>query len=261
MITCTILGCGPSSGVPLLTGDWGLCDPQNPKNMRTRMSLLVQHVDGSTLLVDASPDVRTQILKAQCQRIDALMVTHDHFDHTGGLDDLRPLFFRGSRRLIPSHMSQVTLESLQNRFAYLLNMQGEDRPQSLYPPFLHPQVITDHTFHAGSMKVTTFRQDHGTMDSLGLRIGNMAYSTDVVSLTEEMETNLEGLDVWFVDCMSRDPRPTHSHVAQTLSWIERFKPKKAYLIHMDRSLDYDTLCNELPSHIHPAYDGLQVRVD
>ena len=237
MITCTILGCGPSSGVPLITGDWGACDPENPRNARTRMSMLIQHTDGTTLLVDTSPDVRAQLMREHCTRIDALMITHDHFDHTGGLDELRPYFFRSNRTIIPAHMDQVTLNSLKRRFGYLLNEVGVDLPEELYPPFLHPQVIQDDTFHVGPMKVTTFRQDHGTMDSLGLRMGNMAYTTDVVNLTPQMEENLSDLDVWFVDCMSRDQRPTHSHVAQTLGWIERFKPKKAFLIHMDRSLD------------------------
>ena len=224
------------------------------------MSMLVTHEAGTTLLVDASPDVRTQLLAAGCQRLDGLLVTHDHYDHTGGLDELRPYFFRSGRRLIPAYMNLATLGSLQQRFGYLLNTAGIDLVNELYPPFLHPMDVGEGGFSLGALHLKTFRQDHGTMDSLGLRIGNMAYSTDVVNLTSEMEENLEGLDLWFVDCMSRDVRPTHSNLTQTLRWIERFKPKQAYLIHMDRSLDYDMLCRELPAHVRPAYDGLQVIV-
>ena len=262
MLTCTILGCGPSSGVPLIIGEWGLCDPSNPKNFRKRMSMLVEHTDGTTLLVDTSPDVRVQLLAAQCKRVDALFVTHDHFDHTGGLDELRPYFFLSGRQVIPAYMNEATSRSLHHRFGYLFKASGAETTDQLYPPFLEPHVLEDSLsqFQVGSLKIKTFRQDHGTMDSLGLRIGNMAYSTDVVNLTPEMEESLYGLDVWFVDCMSRDKRPTHSHVAQTLAWIDRFKPKQAYLIHMDRSLDYDVLCAELPAHVRPAYDGFQVKI-
>jgi phosphoribosyl 1,2-cyclic phosphate phosphodiesterase len=262
MLTCTILGCGPSSGVPLITGEWGLCNPANPKNFRKRMSLLVEHTDGTTLLVDASPDTRSQLLEAQCKRLDGLLVTHDHFDHTGGLDELRPYYFLSGRKRIPAYMNQATLTSLQSRFEYLFNVPGVEGGNELYPPLFEAHVLKEGVcvFQVGSIQAKTFRQDHATMDSLGLRIGNMAYSTDVVNLTPEMEESLDGLDVWFVDCLNREQRPTHSHLAQTLSWIERFKPKKAYLIHMDRSLDYDVLCAQLPDHVRPAYDGLKVRV-
>lgn len=258
----TLLGCGPSSGVPLLTGDWGRCDPNNPKNRRTRTSLLVQEeTEGTTLLIDASPDVRHQLLRENCERLDGVVITHDHFDHSGGLDELRPFFFRRQKRFIPMYATKETARSLQARFDYLLKREGGQLSE-IYPPFLEMQIFPFDrgSFSLGGLEVETFRQDHGALDSLGLRIGNVAYSTDVVNLTAEMEASLEGLDVWFVDCMSEEPRPTHAHLEKTLSWIEQFKPKQAYLIHMDRFLDYESLCKKLPPGVFPGYDGMIVTI-
>ena len=256
----TILGCGPSGGVPLSCGVWGNCDPSNPKNHRTRTSAAVELKDGMSLLIDVSPDIRQQLLRESCERVDAVLLTHDHFDHTGGLDDLRPFFYHQGKKKIPVYSNHQTLESLQARFPYMIHSSG-DAAQSLYPQFIETYCIDYGYFDINGIKIKAFKQDHGHMETIGYRIDNFAYSTDVKYLTHEMEESLYDLDVWLVDCMSLTPKPTHSHLEQTLEWIERFSPKSAYLIHMDPSIDYDHICSLLPDNVWASYDGLCIDVE
>jgi phosphoribosyl 1,2-cyclic phosphate phosphodiesterase len=255
----TILGCGPSGGVPLSCGVWGNCDPTNPKNYRTRTSAWVELDDGTSLLIDVSPDIRQQLLRESCDRVDFVLLTHDHFDHTGGLDDLRPFFYHQGQKRIPVYSNRETIESLHTRFAYMFTQKGESA-SSLYAQFIETYCIDYGFFDINGTKVKAFKQDHGSMATIGYRIGNVAYSTDVKSLTEDMEKSLHGLDVWLVDCMSLTPKPTHSHLEQTLEWIERFSPKMAYLIHMDPSIDYDHISRLLPSNVFASYDGLCINL-
>jgi len=250
-----ILGCGASGGVPLIVGEWGMCDPQNPKNRRRRASISVEE-NGTTLLVDTSPDLREQCLEAGIQKINAVLYTHDHADHTHGIDDLRP-FSHVEKMPIPLYGNTETINFLQNRFGYAFPLV--DSPPFIYRPFVTAHII-EGPFKVGDITVTPFEQNHGYSISMGYRFGKVAYSTDVVALDEKAFKTLEGVDTWIVDCIAMKPRPTHSHVAQTLEWIKRVQPRQAYLTHMSGLLDYDKLMSILPEGVLPAYDGLVIDV-
>jgi len=253
----TILGCGPSGGVPLIGGDWGACDPANPRNRRRRASILLEE-GASTLLVDTSPDMRTQLLDAGIGRVDAILYTHAHADHTHGIDEIRSLN-RASRHALPIYGSAETLAEIRRRFGYIFAPVNPLYAAVFYKPALEPHVISG-PFKAAGIPVTPFVQDHGSVTSLGFRVGGVAYSTDLVRLNDAGFAALEGVDTWIVDCYRREPHPTHTHLAQTLEWIARVRPRRAFLTHMDGVLDYETLRRELPPGIEPAYDGLQIEV-
>lgn len=246
----TILGCGTSGGVPRIGNDWGDCDPANPKNRRRRVSILVEH-ENTVVLVDTSPDMREQCLDAGLEHLDAVLYTHDHADHSHGLDELRPLAYRNKRE-IPVYGSAETLSTLERRFDYAFAPKSE-----YFRPFVAAKVI-DGPFDVGAVSVIPFAQHHGDKTSLGFRFGRIAYSTDVVELPEESFDTLQGVDVWIVDALQRRPHPTHSHLAQTLEWIERVKPKRAILTHMTLDMDYATLSAELPVGVEPGFDGLEI---
>jgi phosphoribosyl 1,2-cyclic phosphate phosphodiesterase len=251
-----ILGCGSSGGVPLAGGVWGKCDPSEPRNRRRRVSILIEHA-GSTILIDTSPDLREQLLDAGTQRLDAVLYTHAHADHLHGLDDLRG-FNRLMRRPIPVYASAQTLADIARRFDYVFT--PIEPGGSIYKPSLTPHAI-DGPFELAGLTVTPFDQDHGYSRTLGFRIGDMAYSTDVVELDDKAFAVLAGVELWIVDCLRYTPHPTHSHLEKTLSWIERVKPRRAVLTHMDVDLDYATLCREVPEGVEPGYDGLVIELD
>ncbi len=248
----TVLGCGSSGGVPTAGGDWGICDPLEPKNQRLRPSILVEHYD-THLLVDTGPDMRQQLLRAQPPKIDAVLYTHCHADHTHGFDDLRYLNMR-QKQAMNIYGDAHTVAEIQTRFAYAFEPKGEGQ-------FYRPSVlvnIVNGPFQVRNIQVQPFVQDHGYSKSLGFRFGSFAYSTDVKNLDEAAFKILEGVEVWIVDAVREEPHPVHSHVAQTLEWIERVKPGRAYLTHMNHLLDYRNLVNKLPRHVEPAYDGLVI---
>lgn len=251
----TILGCGASGGVPLITGEWGVCDPKNPKNRRRRASISVKRKD-TTLLVDTSPDLREQCISAHIKRIDAVLYTHDHADHTHGIDDLRP-FLHAYKTPLPLYGDRGTIDFLKSRFEYAFPQ--EDLTPDIYRAFVTPHII-EGPFHVGDIFVQPFLQGHGYSTSLGYRFEKIAYSTDVIELGEEAFNVLEGVEVWIVDCITMDPRPTHAHLAKTLEWIKRVRPRQAYLTHMSHLLDYEKLLKELPKGVEPAYDGLVIEV-
>lgn len=251
----TILGCGASGGVPLITGEWGRCNPENPKNRRRRVSIAVEEGE-TTLLVDTSPDLREQCLAAGIQKIDGIVYTHDHADHTHGIDDLRPFLF--PRKMpIPLYGNIETINFLKNRFAYAFPAD-EMRPD-IYRAFVVAHVI-DGPFQLGEISIIPFVQGHGFSTSIGYRFGKVAYSTDVVDLENAAFKTLEGIDTWIVDCIAMDPRPTHAHLDKTLEWVKRVNPRQAYLTHMSHLLDYDKLIEILPKGVKPAYDGLVIEV-
>jgi phosphoribosyl 1,2-cyclic phosphate phosphodiesterase len=251
----TVLGCGPSWGVPALGPDWGRCDPADPRNRRRRCSLLVES-RGTNLLIDLAPELRQQLLDADVARVDAALLTHAHADHLHGIDDLRmasPL----ERPEIPLFATPETLREVEQRFGYALRPVPPDR--RVYRPALTPHEVVGR-FVAAGLPVVPFTQSHGYSLTTGYRIGALAYSTDVVELDEAAFAVLAGVELWVVDCLRRTAHPTHSHLAKTLAWIARAKPRRAVLTHMDQSLDYRELTAELPPGVEPGYDGLAIEL-
>ena len=246
----TVLGCGGSGGVPLVGNEWGRCNPANPRNRRRRVSILVE-TSGIGILIDASPDLRAQLLDAGVSELDAVLFTHHHADHCHGLDDLRFLVYR-RKAPIPAFMDAETQAVLTLRFGYAFTSSCP--PDGLYRPLLEDRVI-DGDFAAAGLCVKPFVQGHGQGRSLGFRIGDMAYSTDVSDLDDAAFAALDGVQLWIVDCLQDTPHPTHSHTEQTLAWIERLNPARALLTHMNHKLDYDELKSRCPEGVEPAYDG------
>jgi len=253
----TMLGCGPSWGVPRIGNEWGACDPENPKNRRSRVSVLVEE-GGARILIDTSPDLRAQLLAADVRGLDAVIFTHAHADHLHGIDDLRAVN-RLMRRPLPIYADAGTLAEIRTRFGYVLGPAEYGGKAGFYKPVLEPHEIAG-PFQAAGVAVTPFAQDHGFSMTLGLRIGRFAYSTDAIRLDERAFDALAGTELWIVDCMRREPHVTHSHLAQTLDWIARVKPRRAILTHMDESLDYETLRRTLPAGVEPGYDGLILEI-
>jgi phosphoribosyl 1,2-cyclic phosphate phosphodiesterase len=249
----TMLGSGPSWGVPRIGNDWGACDRFNPRNRRRRVSVLVEEA-GSILLIDTSPDLREQLLDARITRLDAVLFTHAHADHLHGIDDLRSVN-QLMKKMLAVYASPETLQEIRARFGYVFGAMDFAQHTSYYKPALEPHVI-DGPFRAAGFDVVPFVQDHGFSKTLGFRIGRFAYSTDVINLDDDAFAALRGVDLWIVDCIRRRPHVTHSHLEKTLQWIARVKPKRAILTHMDESLDYATLARELPAGVEPGYDGL-----
>lgn len=243
-----ILGCGTSTGVPRINGDWGACDPNEPKNRRSRGSIVVEQGD-TRLLIDTSPDLRNQFLTNGLSWITSVIWTHDHADQTHGLDDLRILAYTAGQRVI-GYADEFTLQRLKRKFGYCF-VTADDG----YPPIIEPKLI-EGPFRVGEIDVTPFRQDHGKIHSLGFRFGDLAYSNDVVGLDDAAFAALAGVKLWIVDALRYTPHPTHSHLAQTLEWIARVKPERAVLTNMHVDLDYNKLRSELPPGVEPAYDGM-----
>lgn len=249
----TMLGCGASTGVPTIGPDWGRCDPNDPRNRRRRVSVLVE-IGNIAILIDTSPDLREQLIDARVSRLDAVVVTHAHADHLHGIDDLRPIN-RMMQSPIPLYADARTLAEIDRRFGYVLEPIPE--PGRYYKPTLAPHEI-DGPFEIAGIAIVPFAQDHGFSTTLGLRIGSFAYSTDVTELDDAAFAAIAGVELWIVDCLRREPHPTHAHLAKTLAWIARVKPRRAVLTHMDQSLDYRELSAELPSGVEPGQDGLVV---
>ena len=260
-ISFRILGCGSSGGVPRLDGDWGVCDPGNPKNRRTRCSFLVKKTSdtGETnVLIDTSPDMRAQLIDAGVTWLDAILYSHDHADQTHGIDDVRAMVYAKQKR-IEVWMDDATSKTLTDRFSYCFTQAKGTQ---------YPAILNDNRIEVpyrdikiegagGVIEATPFRQIHGNIDSLGFRIGNVAYSSDVSDIPEESFEKLVGLDVWVIDALRRAPHPTHFNLEKALKFIEKLKPKQAILTNLHVDMDYDQLSGELPKHIIPAYDGLE----
>lgn len=247
----TLLGCGSSAGVPAIGPDWGACDPSDPRNRRRRASVLVE-ARGKTVLIDTSPDLREQLLDAGVGALDAVLMTHAHADHLHGIDDLRSVN-RLIQKAIPLYADRPTFDEIASRFGYVLKPIPPGGPY--FKPTVTPHAV-DGPFVAAGLPVRPFLQNHGYSTTLGFRIGALGYSTDVVELDDAAFAALAGIELWIVDCLRYEPHPTHSHLAKTLSWIERVKPRRAVLTHMDRPLDYRELAAKLPPGVEPGIDGL-----
>jgi phosphoribosyl 1,2-cyclic phosphate phosphodiesterase len=259
----TILGCGSSGGVPRPALGWGVCDPNNPKNRRRRTSLLVQRGEAAgvtRVLVDTSPDLREQLLDAEVDWLDGVLYTHEHADHTHGIDDLRALFIK-QRRPVDVYLDEETAKVMLARFGYCFRSP----PGSEYPP-----IVRDHglaagqpitvTGQGGAITALPILQQHGDIASYGFRFGNLAYSCDLSAIPAASVAALNGLDVWIVDALRYRPHPSHFSLDDALSWIERLKPRRAILTNLHADLDYDELRGKLPAHVEPAYDGMTMEV-
>ncbi|WP_289043297.1 MBL fold metallo-hydrolase [uncultured Aliiroseovarius sp.] len=261
-IDFTILGCGSSGGVPRLGGHWGDCDPDNPRNRRSRCSALVTREgnDGGVtrVLIDTSPDMRYQLLREGVGTLDAVVYTHSHADHVHGIDDLRMVVFNLKERL-PVWADGPTQEALLSRFNYaFVQPKGSN-----YPPILDLHMIDGDVVISGAggdIRLTPFLVHHGLMDALGFRIGDLAYLPDVNEIPDPALPALEGLDTFVLDALRRARHPTHFHLDESLEWIARVGAKKGVLTNMHIDLDYATLDAETPDHITPAYDGLKLSI-
>jgi phosphoribosyl 1,2-cyclic phosphate phosphodiesterase len=261
-LSVTILGCGSSGGVPRLGGDWGACDPTDPRNTRRRCSILITREDtgGVTrVLIDTSPDLRSQLLDAGIGELDAVVYTHSHADHTHGIDDLRMIVFNTRRRLTVWADSE-TSEALLHRFSYVfVQPKGSD-----YPPILDLNLLTGpFTVQGagGEIAITPLPVDHGNMAALGFRIGPIAYIPDVSEIPGTTWPHLDGLGLWIIDALRYAPHPTHAHLDRALDWIARAAPRQAILTNMHVDLDYRTVDARTPAHVTPAHDGLTVSFD
>jgi phosphoribosyl 1,2-cyclic phosphate phosphodiesterase len=259
----TILGCGSSGGVPRPALGWGDCDPKNPKNRRRRTSFLIERREASGIthvLVDTSPDLREQLLDAGVDRLDGVLYTHEHADHTHGIDDLRALFIK-QRQLIDVYLDARTGETMRSRFGYCF----ASPPGSEYPP-----IVREHRLSAGQpitiagqggpITALPILQAHGDIASFGFRFGSVAYSCDLSALPPESVAALADLDVWILDALRYRPHPSHLSVADALALIERLKPRRAILTNLHADLDFEVLRAELPANVEPAFDGMAFEI-
>ncbi len=255
----TILGCGHSLGVPVIGCECPVCTSENPKNTRLRVSVLIE-INGLNIVIDTSPDFRQQMLMTNIRKIDAVLYTHDHADHIHGIDDLRQ-FNVIQNDDVQVYSNEEIMESIKKRFAYAF------LPKPLHGSMFRPSISANtfpdvpvHEFMLGEVKITAFEQGHGKSKTLGYRIGNFAYSTDVDRLPETAFEVLEGIECWVVDCLRYTTSYSHSSLENTLKWIGRVKPRQAILTHMAHELDYDKLSTELPAGVFAGYDGMVVEI-
>lgn len=262
-VTVTVLGCGSSGGVPRVGGDWGACDPANPKNRRRRCSILLTRTEGegsTHILVDTSPDMREQVLDAGIPRLDGVWYTHEHADHTHGIDEVRGFYIR-QRERIPVWADVQTADMLRTRFAYCFS----SLPGSDYPPILDLRLIVPNreivsNGAGGQISGIPFPVQHGNITALGFRLGNFAYTPDINGVASEQMHHLENLDTWLVDALRPRSHPSHFSLPETLVWIGRMKPKRAILTNMHLDLDFAKLARELPPHVEPAFDGMRFAI-
>ncbi len=249
-----VLGCGTSTGVPRIGNDWGDCDPQEPRNRRTRVAIVVEGQDGLRLLVDTPTDLRQQLLSTEIARIDGVVWTHDHADHTHGIDDLRPLRM-GRGAPIPGYGADETVRRLRQRFGYVFAGQFG------YPTICQLDNL-DRVRMVAGIGVTHCQMPHGPAQTTAFRFDqggkSIGYATDFSAITGEMVALFDRVDVLVVDALRREPHPTHAHLAMSLELIEACRAQRAVLTHLDKSMDYRTLCDEMPDHIEPGYDGLEI---
>lgn len=264
LLRLTILGCGSSPGTPRITGDWGACDPANPRNRRRRCAALVERIgpdgDRTSVVIDTGPDFREQMIDAGVTRLDAAVYTHPHADHIHGIDDLRGYALQ-QRRLMDVHADRPTMDRLQEAFDYCFRTP----PGSSYPPILVPRLIAhEQAFtidgEGGALTFEPLPQIHGDIISLGFRIGDLAYCPDVSDFPTDTARRLENLDCLVIDALQYRPHPSHLSLSQALEWVERLKPCRAVLTHMHIPLDYETVERQTPAHVSVAYDGMRIEL-
>jgi len=262
-LTFTILGCGSSMGVPRVALGWGKCDPNNPKNRRRRCALLVERsgAQGRTrVLIDCTPDLREQLLEAQIDWLDGVLITHEHADHTHGIDDLRPLFVH-KRQRVDVYLDEPTSRAMHARFGYcFMTPPGSEYPPILSEHRIEPGQPVTINGQGGPIEVLPILQNHGDIPSLGFRIGKVAYSADIKNLPQQSISLMAGLEVWIVDALRKAPHPSHFNLEEALHWIGRIKPKRAILTNLHTDMDYAELCATLLPDIEPAFDSMSFSV-
>lgn len=264
-ITATILGCGSSGGVPRIGNIWGACDPSNPRNRRRRCALLIegrgQGDEPTRILIDTGCDLREQLLDAEVGRLDAVFYTHEHADHTHGIDDLRVLALNNGKR-VDVYFSPQAGARIRQAFGYCFaSPQG-----SGYPPILNAheieagkQIVVEGP--GGGIPISGFRQDHGAIFSFGYRVGNFAYSCDLSGIPDDSAWAVSGLQVWIIDALRPTPHPSHLSLPQSLALIEKFKPDRAVLTNLHTDLDYTKLDAITPDNVTPAFDGMRIEIN
>jgi phosphoribosyl 1,2-cyclic phosphate phosphodiesterase len=262
VLRVTILGCGSSGGVPRADGDWGVCDPNEPKNLRSRCGLLLQKWSGqagapgqaTTVLIDTPPEARQQLAAARCGRLDAVIISHDHADQTCGFDDIRAFFLRQCAP-IPVLFNDVTSSTFMRRFGYAFESTPGYPAIAKRRGHLAPLVPVQVDGPGGALEILPLDQDHGFSRSLGFRVAGLGYSNDLVGMPEASFAALADLDLWIVDALRERPHPTHASLDEALAWIARLQPRQAVLTNMHIDLDYAALKARLPAGVEPAYDG------
>ncbi len=258
----TVLGCGGSAGVPTIGGadgggDWGACDPAEPRNARTRSAIVIEGESGERLLVDTPPDLRTQLLSCKIGRVDAVLFTHAHADHITGLDEIR-ILNRIIDRPLQAFAAQATLDDLRLRFDYAFRPWT---PPGFFRPVMVPTpVVPGESIGAAGLEIALFAQDHRVVETLGLRIGGFGYSTDVATLDETAFAALAGIETWLVGCFQRQPHSTHAHLSRVLRWARRLGVRRTVLTHMGPDLDWAWLGKNLPVGVEPAWDGMVLEI-
>jgi len=254
-----MLGSGASAGVPLIggpdgRGDWGACNPNEPRNRRTRAAITIEGEDGRRLLVDTPPDLHSQLLACAIPRVDAILFTHAHADHIAGLDEVR-ILNRIAGRPLPACAAAPVFAELARRFDYAFRpWQG---PGFFRPVLETRAVVPGETVEMAGLAVRFFDQDHGFVRTLGLRIGSFAYSTDVLGLDDAAFAALAGVDTWIVGCYQRfGPHVTHAHLDKVLGWVARLAPRRTILTHMGTDMDWAWLARHLPPGVEAGYDGM-----
>ena len=249
-----MLGSGTSTGVPRIGNDWGECDSNNPKNRRTRVSIIVENSSGSRLLVDTSTDLRQQLLDNAIDRIDAVFWTHDHADHCHGIDDLRPLRF-GRTAAIPGFADERTARRLRQRFDYVF------KGQHGYPSIVELNPLEPVKIFAG-FGIGHLAMRHGPTFSTGYRFEadgkSISYATDFSEITGGMIDLFADTDILVTDCLRREAHPTHAHLSMALDLALRCRARLTVLTHLDKSMDYAMVSREVPEGVIVGHDGLEV---
>ena len=255
-IEVTILGCGSSSGVPAIGNEWGNCNPKNPKNIRLRSSILIK-INNQIILVDATPDLRQQLLNANVRHLDAILITHCHADHINGIDDFSFLNVI-MKKDINLYATKQVIETIKERFSYVFEKLSPKANGFYYKPCLIPIEINGN-FKVNDLSILSFQQNHGFSETTGFRIGNFAYCTDVTEFEKPVFEKLRNLDLWIIDCFRFEPHKSHAHFEKVMSWVDNLKPKKVILTHMNNEIDYDYISKQLPRNCFAGYDGLIVK--